>query len=55
LRPEGASATGGASATKPQEANGTGTPAPIETPAVAEAAPRATGNAALARRAVGPG
>jgi cyclic-di-GMP phosphodiesterase TipF (flagellum assembly factor) len=55
LRLEGASATGGASATKPQEANGTGTPAPIETPAVAEAAPRATGNAALARRAVGPG
>ncbi len=51
LRPEGASATGGAPAAKPQEANG---PAPIETPGIAEP-PRATGNAALARRAVGPG
>ena len=55
LRPEGASATGGAPATKPQEANGPGNPAPIETPAIAEPPPRATGNAALARRAVGPG
>jgi cyclic-di-GMP phosphodiesterase, flagellum assembly factor TipF len=51
LRPEGASATGGAPATKPQEANG---PAPIETPGITEPQ-RATGNAALARRAVGPG
>ncbi|MBI5323155.1 EAL domain-containing protein [Bradyrhizobium sp.] len=53
LRPEGASATGGATATKPQEANGSGNPAPIETAAV-DPPPRATGNAALARRAVGP-
>jgi len=53
LRPEGASATAGATATKPQEANGPGKEAPLETPAV-EPPPRATGNAALARRAVGP-
>jgi len=53
LRPEGASATGGATATKPQDANGSGNPAPIET-AVIDPPPRATGNAALARRAVGP-
>jgi cyclic-di-GMP phosphodiesterase TipF (flagellum assembly factor) len=55
LRPEGASATAGAPATKPQEANVSGNPAAIETPAIAEPSPRATGNAALARRAVGPG
>jgi cyclic-di-GMP phosphodiesterase TipF (flagellum assembly factor) len=42
-----------ATATKPQEANGPGHPAPLETPAV-EPPPRTTGNAALARRAVGP-
>lgn len=53
LRPEGASATGGATATKPQEANGPGKEAPLETPVV-EPPPRATGNAALARRAAGP-
>ncbi|HEY0851991.1 MAG TPA: EAL domain-containing protein [Bradyrhizobium sp.] len=53
LRPEGASATGGATATKPQDANGSGNPAPIET-AVIDPPPRTTGNAALARRAVGP-
>lgn len=53
LRPEGASATAGATATKPQEVNGPGKEAPLETPAV-EPPPRATGNAALARRAVGP-
>src|SRR5690242_802283 len=53
LRPEGASATGGATATKPQEANGQGNPAPVETAAI-DPPPRATGNAALARRAVGP-
>ncbi|MGQ0682728.1 EAL domain-containing protein [Bradyrhizobium sp.] len=53
LRPEGPSATAVATATKPQEANGPGNPATLETPAV-EPPPRATGNAALARRAVGP-
>jgi cyclic-di-GMP phosphodiesterase TipF (flagellum assembly factor) len=53
LRPEGASATGGATATKPQEANAQGNPAPVETTAV-DPPPRATGNAALARRAAGP-
>jgi cyclic-di-GMP phosphodiesterase, flagellum assembly factor TipF len=53
LRPEGASATAGATATKPQEANGPGNPAPLETPAV-EPPPQAIGNAALARRAAGP-
>jgi cyclic-di-GMP phosphodiesterase TipF (flagellum assembly factor) len=57
LRPEGASATGGASATKAQESNGpsngSGKTA-SDTPAVEP--PRATvGNAALARRAIGPG
>jgi cyclic-di-GMP phosphodiesterase TipF (flagellum assembly factor) len=54
LRPEGASATGGATATKPQEANGSGNPAPAETTAI-DTSPRATGNAALARRVAGPG
>ena len=54
LRPEGASATGGASATKPQEANGQGNPGPVESTTI-DPPPRATGNAALARRAVGPG
>ncbi|MFO1111480.1 MAG: EAL domain-containing protein [Bradyrhizobium sp.] len=54
LRPEGASATGGATAIKPQEANDSGKPAPIETAAI-DAPLRATGNAALARRAVGKG
>lgn len=53
LRPEGASATGGATATKPQEANGTGNAAPVET-AATPPPPRATGNAALARRAASP-
>ena len=53
LRPEGASATGGAPATKPQETNGSGNPAPVETQTI-DPPPRATGNAALARRAVGP-
>ncbi|VIO68790.1 EAL domain-containing protein [Bradyrhizobium ivorense] len=51
LRPEGASATAEPPQTKPQELNGTGTPAPVSSPA---APPRATGNAALVRRAVGP-
>jgi cyclic-di-GMP phosphodiesterase TipF (flagellum assembly factor) len=53
LRPEGASATGGATATKPQEANAEGNPAPVETAAV-DPPPRTTGYAALARRAAGP-
>lgn len=53
LRPEGATATGGAPATKPQEANGPGNPAPADTAAI-DPPPRATGNAALARRAAGP-
>jgi cyclic-di-GMP phosphodiesterase TipF (flagellum assembly factor) len=54
LRPEGASATGGATATKPQEANGSGNPVPVETTGI-DTPPRATGNAALARRVAGPG
>lgn len=56
LRPEGASATGGATNKEAGSANGsTGptTPAPIASPAVDS--PRTTGNAALARRAAGPG
>ncbi len=52
LRPEGASATAGAPQTKPQEPNGASNPAPVSTSAMEP--PRATGNAALARRAVGP-
>jgi cyclic-di-GMP phosphodiesterase TipF (flagellum assembly factor) len=52
LRPEGASATGGATPTKTQESNGSGKAASLET--VAMVPPRATGNAALARRAAGP-
>ncbi|MCA1456225.1 EAL domain-containing protein [Bradyrhizobium sp. BRP22] len=54
LRPEGASATAGASPPKPQEANGASTPAPQNSPAI-DPPPRATGNAALARRVAGPG
>jgi cyclic-di-GMP phosphodiesterase TipF (flagellum assembly factor) len=62
LRPEGASATGGASANKAQESNnpsngpsnGSGKAAAIESPPV-ESPRTATGNAALARRAIGPG
>ena len=53
LRPEGASATAGTVAIKPQDTHGTGNPAPVETVAI-DPPPRATGNAALARRAVGP-
>jgi cyclic-di-GMP phosphodiesterase TipF (flagellum assembly factor) len=53
LRPEGASATGGASSSKAQEPNGPKS-ASVDSPAIE--APRATtGNAALARRAPGPG
>jgi cyclic-di-GMP phosphodiesterase TipF (flagellum assembly factor) len=58
LRPEGASATAGAvpnKAQEPQQApNGSSNTAPIANPA-ADPPPRATGNAALARRAAGPG
>jgi cyclic-di-GMP phosphodiesterase TipF (flagellum assembly factor) len=55
LRPEGASATGGATTNKDSGApNGSSTPVPIAGPA-AEPPMRATGNAALARRAAGPG
>ncbi|SDO81503.1 EAL domain-containing protein [Afipia sp. GAS231] len=62
LRPEGASATGGATPNK-AESNGSngsnapegpGHPAPIAGPAT-EPPPRTTGNAALARRVGGPG
>jgi cyclic-di-GMP phosphodiesterase TipF (flagellum assembly factor) len=54
LRPEGASATGGASPNKAQESNGSGKTASLDSPAIDP--PRATGNAALARRsAAGPG
>jgi cyclic-di-GMP phosphodiesterase, flagellum assembly factor TipF len=57
LRPEGASATGGASPNTAQESNGPsngpGKPASLEGMAIDP--PRATGNAALARRAAGPG
>jgi cyclic-di-GMP phosphodiesterase TipF (flagellum assembly factor) len=66
LRPEGASANGGAAANKPQEfSNGSSRAAALDGPAIASGIgpsigqgivpPRATGNAALARRAVGPG
>jgi len=53
LRPEGASATGGASANKAQDSNGSGKTASVEDAAIDS--PRTTGNAALARRAAGPG
>src|SRR5450432_3167893 len=52
LRPEGASATAGAAPIKAQESNGSSNIAPVNGPAIE--APRATGNAALARRAAGP-
>ncbi|WOH82949.1 EAL domain-containing protein [Bradyrhizobium sp. BEA-2-5] len=51
LRPEGPSATAGAPQTNPQDLNGASTSAPVSSPA---APPRATGSAALARRALGP-
>jgi cyclic-di-GMP phosphodiesterase, flagellum assembly factor TipF len=53
LRPEGASATGGASPNKAQESHGSGKTASVEGPGIDS--PRTTGNAALARRAAGPG
>jgi cyclic-di-GMP phosphodiesterase TipF (flagellum assembly factor) len=55
VRPEGASATGGATANKESGTpNGSSNTIPVAGPA-AEPAMRATGNAALARRAAGPG
>jgi cyclic-di-GMP phosphodiesterase TipF (flagellum assembly factor) len=53
LRPEGASATGGAPPNQTQEPNGTGKTASLDAPPTDP--PRTTGNAALARRAAGPG
>jgi cyclic-di-GMP phosphodiesterase, flagellum assembly factor TipF len=58
LRPEAASATGGASPNKAQDSqvqdsNGSAKTASVERPTIDP--PRATGNAALARRAAGPG
>jgi cyclic-di-GMP phosphodiesterase TipF (flagellum assembly factor) len=53
LRPEGASATGGASPTRTQESNGSGKTVSVDSPVIDP--PRATGNAALARRIAGPG
>jgi cyclic-di-GMP phosphodiesterase, flagellum assembly factor TipF len=52
LRPEGASATGGVAPNKTQDSNVSGRTASLEAAAIDP--PRATGNAALARRAAGP-
>jgi cyclic-di-GMP phosphodiesterase TipF (flagellum assembly factor) len=52
LRPEGASATGGGVPNKAQETNGSGKTASLDGPAIDPL--RASGNAALARRAAGP-
>jgi len=54
LRPEGASATAGATATKAQDPNGSSTTAPAQRQTI-DPPSRASGNAALARRATGPG
>jgi cyclic-di-GMP phosphodiesterase, flagellum assembly factor TipF len=58
LRPEGASATGGPTPNRESSSsnapNVSSNPVPIASPS-AEASVRATGNAALARRAAGPG
>jgi cyclic-di-GMP phosphodiesterase TipF (flagellum assembly factor) len=54
LRPEGASANGGASPNKAQESNGSGKTASAEGAGIDPPRPT-TGNAALARRAAGPG
>ena len=54
LRPEGTSATGGASSSKAQETNGSGKTASMGSSPTIDP-PRATGNAALARRVAGPG
>jgi cyclic-di-GMP phosphodiesterase, flagellum assembly factor TipF len=53
LRPEGASATGGAASNKAQEPHAADKTASADAPAIDP--PRATGNAALVRRAAGPG
>jgi cyclic-di-GMP phosphodiesterase TipF (flagellum assembly factor) len=53
LRPEGPSATGGASASKAQEPDDSGKMASLDGSSINPS--RATGNAALARRAAGPG
>jgi cyclic-di-GMP phosphodiesterase TipF (flagellum assembly factor) len=53
LRPEGASATGGAAPNQAQETHGSGKTASLDGPAIDP--PRASGNAALARRAAPPG
>jgi cyclic-di-GMP phosphodiesterase TipF (flagellum assembly factor) len=53
LRPEGASATGGAAPTKAQESNGSGKTVSVDSPVIDP--PRTTGSAALARRVAGPG
>jgi cyclic-di-GMP phosphodiesterase TipF (flagellum assembly factor) len=53
LRPEGASATGGTAPSNAQEPNAPGKTASLDAPPID--LPRATGNAALARRAAGPG
>ena len=53
LRPEGASANGGTSPNKAQESNGSGKTASVEGAGIDST--RATGNAALSRRAAGPG
>ncbi len=54
LRPEGASATGGTPPNNVEEPNGSVKAAPLNSPAIDPPA-RTTGNAALARRAAGPG
>jgi cyclic-di-GMP phosphodiesterase TipF (flagellum assembly factor) len=53
LRPEGASATGGTAPNKVQESDGSAKTASLDSPGIDPL--RATGNAALARRAAGPG
>jgi cyclic-di-GMP phosphodiesterase TipF (flagellum assembly factor) len=54
LRPEGASAAGAPTPNKESNGSNASSPAaPVASPAV-ESSPRATGNAALARRAAGP-
>jgi len=54
LRPEGTSATAGATATKAQDPNGSGNTTPSPAPTI-DPPSRASGNAALVRRAAGPG
>jgi cyclic-di-GMP phosphodiesterase, flagellum assembly factor TipF len=53
LRPESASAIGGASPNQAQDTNGSGKTVSVDGPAIDSA--RASGNAALARRVAGPG